>query len=110
MENQEKKAVKSINDIEKDLKKKYGTIYKIEVENDGKPIVGYFKDIDFKTASVVAQMNSSDPFGASKVLVQNTIIKENSDIEILDNWKVTISVGQELQRLVELPNVSVAKL
>ena len=92
------------------LKEKYGTVYKVSVETEEKTITGYFKDIDFKTASAVARMSSSDPLASQKILVQNTIIKEHSDSEILDDWKITISAGQKLSELIELPNASVAKL
>lgn len=93
-----------------DLKAKYGTVYKVSVESEGETITGYFKDIDFKTASAVARMSSSDPLGSQKILVQNTIIQEHSHKDFLDNWKVTVSAGQELSKLIELPNALTAKL
>ncbi|WP_338813654.1 hypothetical protein V9L05_19980 [Bernardetia sp. Wsw4-3y2] len=106
----------ALEKLEKELKSTYGTVYKItivpneDVKTTKEFLVGYFKGLDFKTASVVAKLSVSDPLSAAKILAQNTIIKEHSDSEILDNWQATVSAGQELQRLVEFPNASAAKL
>lgn len=110
MANYEEPANSKELELESELKKKYGKIYKVSVDNEGKPCTGYFKDIDFKTASAVARLVNSDPLGSQKVLVQNTIIKEHSDNEILNNWRLTVGVGQELQKLIDFPNASVVIL
>lgn len=96
--------------------KNKGAIYKItiepneDIETTKEFLVGYFKGLDFKTASVVAKLSVSDPLLAAKILAQNTIIKECSDSEISDNWQALISAGQELQKIVEFPNASIVKL
>jgi hypothetical protein len=95
-----------------DLKAKHGKIYIVEIdddENEGKKIVGYFKKLDFMTASAYASMAGSDPLKAQKLLVSKTIISEHSDPRILEEWEYTVAAGDALSKLIKLPNAVATK-
>lgn len=78
------------------LKRKWGKIYLIEVENpEGTPLEFILRQPDRKIMSAVSKIANSDPFQAGIVLVENCLLY--GDRKALEDVTVFAAVSQHFE-------------
>ena len=93
------------------LKKQHGDIFVIEVmDNENEPVIGYFKRPTRQTLSAVMSKLSSDPIQANEILARNCIIKEYSDMRLIDNDDLFMSMISSLSELIQIKQSSIKKI
>lgn len=63
------------------LKKKYGRVYEITIEDDGATYTGYFRRPDMATLSAFTKLSQTDPAKAAHTLVANCMVDGDDAIK-----------------------------
>lgn len=104
--------VKEVTEAQiKALKAQYVDIFVIEVlDNEDKPVIAYLKKPTRQTLSAVMSKLSSDPIQANEILLRNCIIKDYSDMRIIDNDECFMSAISSLSELIQIKQSSIKKI
>jgi hypothetical protein len=106
LKNGTKKAV----DLEL-LKATYGELFELNVYiSEYDVAVAYLKKPTRQVLGAVMSKISSDPMQANEILLRNCLIKEISDMRILDNDEVFISAINSLDGLVNVYKSDLKKI
>ena len=80
------------------LKKQYGRVYAITVEDDGEAYVAYFRRPDMSTLSAMTKMAKTDEIQASKVLLENCFV--GGAEEVKTDTALFLAVVGQLSKVV----------
>ena len=75
------------------MKKQYGRVYEITVDDDGDLYAAYFRRPDMATLSAMTKMAKTDEIQASKVLLENCFVGGAEEIKT-DTTLFLAAVGQ----------------
>jgi hypothetical protein len=91
--------------------KKLGAIHKIEVtdEND-LSVIGYLKKMDRTTYSAVVKILETDRIKANETLLRTLLIKEVSDMRLVDDDDIFLSVLPQLSNIIVLKKSKLTSL
>jgi hypothetical protein len=88
---------------EKETKaKNLGASFKIEIENGEENIVGYLKKPSRILYSAVMKLLQDDVIKANETLLRSCLITEVSDMRLIDDDDVFMSVLPQLSNIIEL--------
>lgn len=90
--------------------KALGADFKIEVENGEETIVGFLKKPTRLTLSAVMKLLETDSLKANESLLRTCLIKEVSDMRLVDNDEIFLSVLPQLQNLITLKKSTLTTL
>lgn len=90
--------------------KALGADFKIEVENGEEVVVGFVKKPTRQTLSVVMKLLETDSLKANETLLRTCLIKEVSDMRLVDNDDIFLSVLPQLQNLITLKKSTLTTL
>jgi hypothetical protein len=93
------------------LKATYGEIFELNVYiSEDDVAVAYLKKPTRQILGAVMSRISSDPMQANEILLRNCVIREVSDMRILDNDEVFISAINSLDGLVNVYKSDLKKI
>ena len=75
------------------LKKQYGRVYEIAVEDEGEQYAAYFRRPDMATLSAMTKMAKTDEIQASKVLMENCFVGGADEVKT-DTALFVAAIGQ----------------
>ncbi len=91
-----------MDELELDAKaKNLGAVFKIEVEDGDKKITGYLKKPDRALYSACIKLLESDTLKANETLLRTCLIKEVSDMRLVDDDDIFMSVLPQLANLIQ---------
>ena len=87
-----------------------GASFKVEVEHEGKMVIGFLKKPDRATLSAVIKLLDTDTLKANETLLRTCLIKEVSDMDIVENDDIFLSVLPQLSNLITLKKSTLTAL
>jgi hypothetical protein len=90
--------------------KSLGADFKIEVESGEETIVGFLKKPSRVTLSAVIKLLETDTIKANETLLKTCIIKEVSDMRLVEDDDIFLSVLPQLQNLIALKKSTLTTL
>jgi hypothetical protein len=96
-----------------DLEKKamaLGAAFKLVVESEDGPIVGYMKKVDRVTYSACIKLLEADHIKANETLLRTCLIKEVSDMRLVEDDDTFFSVLPQLANIITLKKSTLTKL
>lgn len=91
-----------------ELKAKFGEVYEIEVEKDGKIIKGYFKKPNLQIISAASKYSIDDPIRSGEILFDSCWLDGDEDMNKDD--EVKLAAMGALSNLFELLEAKIKKL
>jgi hypothetical protein len=109
--NQEEiEAEKAKSDALDERAKKLGAVTKLIVEDDNGPVIAYMKKVDRTTYSACIKLLEQDAIKANETLLRTCLIKEVSDMRIVEDDDVFFSVLPQLRNVISLKKSTLTKL
>jgi hypothetical protein len=94
-----------------DQAKKLGAVHKIVVEDEkGEDVVGYLKKMDRTTYSAVVKILETDRIKANETLLRTLLIKEVSDMRLVEDDDIFLSVLPQLSNIIVLKKSKLTSL
>ena len=90
--------------------KALGAAFRVEVEHEDEKVIGYLKKPDRLTLSAVLKLLETDTLKANETLLRTCLIKEVSDMRIVDNDDIFLSVLPQLSDLIVLKKSTLTAL
>jgi hypothetical protein len=91
--------------------KSLGAVHKIVVEDEkGEDVVGYLKKMDRTTYSAVVKILETDRIKANETLLRTLLIKEVSDMRLVDDDDIFLSVLPQLSNIIVLKKSKLTSL
>lgn len=90
------------------LKRKYGRIYEVSVEDGENTYKGVFRRPDMGTMSAFTKLSKTDEFKAMQVLITNCLIE--GDTEIKEDALVLMQAAGQLTSLVTAQKATIKNL
>jgi hypothetical protein len=92
------------------LKAKYGRVYTLcGYTDEGEPVRGYLHKASRETLGACMSLAKSNPIQAGTILMQNTIVKDHSDMRLLNDTDVFMSVFKQIQELLAFKTGAIKK-
>lgn len=90
--------------------KSLGAAHKIEVESNGETIIGYLKKMDRTVYSAIVKILEQDRIKANETLLRTLLIKEVSDMRLVEDDDIFLSVLPQLSHIIVLKKSKLTSL
>jgi hypothetical protein len=84
-----------------DKAKALGAVHKLVVEDNGTEVIGYLKKMDRVTYSAIIRLLQDDALKANETLLRTCLIKEVSDMRIVEDDDIFYSVIPQLANIIQ---------
>ena len=90
--------------------KNLGASFKVEVEHEGSSVIGFLKKPDRATISMVLKLLETDQLRANETLLRTCLIKKVSDMRLVEEDDIFLSVLPQLSNIITLKKSSLTAL